>query len=159
MIGRVYRLQCIETSKFYIGSTIHTLNYRLKKHRSTSKEQDKMNSPLYTHFRSVGWDKAEMVLIIECEIDSKTNLLTLERNEILKYIGQEKCLNHNRPLRTEEDRKQWDKEYGKVRREMKRDEERTRVKQWRLDNPEKYAEQRRRECQRQKEIRDSKKTI
>jgi cell division septum initiation protein DivIVA len=159
MIGRVYRLQCTETSKFYIGSTIHTLKYRLKKHRSSSKEEDKMNSPLYTHFRYVGWDKAEMVLIIECEIESNTDLLELERNEILKHIGQEKCLNHNRPLRTDEDKKKKDREYARIRREIKGDEERIRVKQWRLDNPEKYAEQRRRECQRQKEIRDAKKTI
>ena len=159
MIGRVYRLQCTETSKFYIGSTIHTLNYRLKKHRSTSKEEDKMNSPLYTHFRSVGWEKAEMILIIECKIEDKTELLAFEHNEILKHIGQEKCLNHNHPIRTVEEKKQRDKEYGRLRRVLKGDEERARVKQWRLDNPEKYIEQCRRESQRQKEMRAAKKTI
>ena len=145
MIGRIYRLQCNETSKFYIGSTIHTLTYRLKKHRSTSKEEDKMGSPVYSHFRSVGWNNAQMILICECEVNSKVELLTLEKDEILKYIGQENCLNHNRPIRTTEEKKEWDKEYGKVRRILKKDEERSRIKQWRLDNPEKYAEQRRRE--------------
>jgi hypothetical protein len=159
MIGRIYRLQCNETSKFYIGSTIHTLTYRLKKHRSTSKEEDKMGSPLYTHFRSVGWNNAEMILIYECEVNNRLDLLKLEKDEILKYIGQENCLNHNRPIRTTEEKKEWDKEYGKVHRILKRDQERSRVNQWRLDNPEKYAEQRRRANEREKEKRSSQKTI
>lgn len=157
MIGRVYLLRCTETLKFYIGSTIHTLAYRLKKHRSTSKEEDKMNSPVYTHFRSIGWGTAEMTLLHELFIESKTQLLELEKAEILKHIGSELCLNHNRPLRTLEEKKQQDIDYGKLRRAIKRDDERARVKQWRLDNPEKRKEQVRRSNEHAKEKRTGQK--
>ena len=159
MIGRVYLLRCTETSKFYIGSTIHTLTYRLKKHRSTSKEDGKMNSPVYTHFRAVGWKTAEMTLLHELTVENKTQLLELEKTEILKYIDDELCLNHNRPIRTPEEKKQQDIDYGKLRRATKGDAERARVKQWRLDNPEKYAEQCRRANERAREKRAGQKTI
>jgi hypothetical protein len=98
-----------------------------------------------------------MILICECEVNSKVELLTLEKDEILKYIGQENCLNHNRPLRTPEEKKQRDKEYGKVYLQEHLDHIREKTRQWRLDNPEKYAEQRRRANERGKEKRSAQK--
>lgn len=155
MIGRIYLLRCRDTSKFYIGSTIHNLTYRLKKHRATSKEVDKMNSPLYTHFREIGWDKAEISLICETHVENRKQLLELEKTEILKHIESDLCLNHNRPLITREEKKQSDKEYGKVRRRDNREAELQRVRQWRLDNPEKRKEQVRRSNERAKEKKQS----
>lgn len=141
MIGKIYKLECKITSKFYIGSTIHTLIYRLKKHRSTSKEENKMNSPLYTHFRNIGWDNATMILIKDAVFETRRDLLEIEKIEILKYLGQELCLNRNRPVTTVNEKKQMDKEQGKIRRQENKDHERDRVKQWRLDNPDKVKEQ------------------
>jgi hypothetical protein len=118
-----------------------------------------MNSPVYTHFRAVGWKTAEMTLLHELTVENKTQLLELEKTEILKYIDDELCLNHNRPIRTPEEKKQQDIDYGKLRRATKGDAERARVKQWRLDNPEKYAEQCRRANERAREKRAGQKTI
>jgi hypothetical protein len=118
-----------------------------------------MNSPVYTHFRSVGWQTAEMTLLHELYIENKTQLLELEKTEILKNIDSDLCLNHNRPIRTIDEKKQQDVEYGKLRRATRGDAERARVKQWRLDNPEKRKEQVRRANERAKEKRAAQKTI
>jgi len=48
-----------------------------------------------------------------------------------------------------------DKQYSKSRRDQYPQEERERVKQWRLKNPEKYAEQVKRSVQKQREKRQS----
>ena len=151
----VYKLQCSLTSKFYIGSTIHTLAYRLKKHRSSSKEPRKYGSPLYTHFREVGWENAEMTTITEVEIDSRRELLELEKAEILTHIGHPLCLNHNRPVITRDEKKALDVEYGKKRRANNKDEQRNRVAEWRKNNPEKWREQKRRSVEQQRKKRQS----
>jgi hypothetical protein len=36
----LYKLECAVTSKFYIGSTIHTLKYRLKKRRLAREQKN-----------------------------------------------------------------------------------------------------------------------
>ena len=149
----IYRLECLLTSKFYIGSTIHTLAYRLKKHRSTSKEPDKQNSPLYTHFREVGWEHARMSILTEVEIESRRDLLAIERAEILRHLGSPLCLNHNRPVITREEKKESDADYGKKRRAENKDDERQRVAEWRRNNPEKRAEQVRRSLEHQRQKR------
>lgn len=149
----LYKLECVMTSKFYIGSTIHTLKYRLKKHRATSKEPDKQNSPLYTHFREVGWINARMSVLTEVEVETRRDLLALERAEILRHLGSPLCLNHNRPIISRDEKKESDAEYGKKRRAENKDAERQRVIEWRLRNPEKYAEQIRRSVEQQREKR------
>jgi hypothetical protein len=139
MKGVIYRLECVDSGRFYIGSTIHTLAYRLKKHRSTSKEPDKMRSPLYTHFTEIGWDKARMVLVREVEFETRSDLLALEREEIDKHIGGELCLNHNRSVITDAEKREMDRQHGKRRRQQYPDRERERVAEWRRNNPDKYA--------------------
>ena len=149
----IYKLECRETGKFYIGSTTSTLNCRLKHHRSASKEPHRQNSPLYTHFREVGWDKARMITLCEIDVESRQEMLSIEKSEILKYMGSDLCLNHNRPIITRDEKKLSDAEYGKQRREIYADKERNRVAEWRRKNPEKYAEQLKRTCERQRERR------
>ncbi len=153
MNGKLYRLQCRVTGKFYIGSTTGTLAYRLKKHRAASKEPHRQGSPLYTHFRTIGWANAEMVLLTEVEVETRRALLDLEKREILLHIGAPLCLNHNRPTITPEEKKMHDANYGKNRRSTHGDRERERVRKWREENPEKYEAQKKRSLQRQREKR------
>ncbi len=138
------------TSKFYIGSTTCTLKERLKKHRSSANEVRKQNSPLYTHFREVGWENARLSVLSDVEVETRRDLLALERAEILRHIGSPLCLNHNRPIITHEEKKESDAVYGKKRRAELKDEERRRVTEWRKRNPEKRAEQARRSNVRQR---------
>ncbi len=158
MKAQIYMLSCLETGKFYIGSTVHTLQYRLKKHRSASKEPQREKTALYIHFRSVGWDKAKMTCLSEIEIENRREMFELEKLEILKHIGSELCLNTNRPVITREEKKKMDAEYGKEIRKLDPESERNRVAEWRKKNPEKYREQARRyrERKRNKELNSSK---
>lgn len=144
MKAQIYRLSCLKTGKYYIGSTTHTLNYRLKKHRSASKEEHRKNSPLYTHFREVGWENADMSTLFEVIVETRRELFNIEKNEILNHINSDLCLNYNRPLITQDEKKLRDAEYGKQRREFNPERERERIKEWRKNNPDKYREQRRR---------------
>ena len=149
----IYKIECQLTQKFYIGSTTLSLKMRLKKHRSSSKEQRKMKSPLYLHFGNVGWQNAEITNIYDVEIECRRHLLEIENKEITKYIGSELCLNHNRSTATIDDKKERDRLYGQIRRQEKKEQERQRVAKWRLENPTKYADQVKRSVEKQRQKR------
>lgn len=149
----LYKLECLATSKYYIGSTTCTLKERLKKHRASSKETRKQNSPLYTHFREVGWEHARLSVLTEVEVETRRDLLALERTEILRHLGSPLCLNHNRPIISREEKKEMDAVQGKKRRAENKDRERQRLIEWRKRNPEKRAEQARRSNERQRQRR------
>jgi hypothetical protein len=157
MIGRLYKIVSTADKSFYIGSTRQSLAMRLKNHRSKSKDPVRQKTPLYVYFNRVGWIHAQIELLSELEDVSDADLLGMEKAEICAAIADPNCLNKATPLRTAEDKKQMDKEYGKLRRARKGDEERARVRQWRLDNPEKYADQCRRANERAKEKRAAQK--
>lgn len=102
-----------------------------------------MNSPFLTHFREIGWNHANIT-------PDKHELFQHENIEILKHLSSENCLNHNRPVRTADEKKEWDKNYGKKRRAEQKDRERQRVAEWRAKNPEKYTAQVRRSVEKQR---------
>jgi predicted GIY-YIG superfamily endonuclease len=153
MKGVLYRFQCRQTGKFYIGSTTQTIKKRLKNHKSKAKEYHRRNTPLYSHVNSVGWNSMDIIIVTERDFDSKPQLLQLEKDEIMKYLTDVKCLNHNKPIRTLEEKKEHDKQYGKQRRLEQKERERQRVSEWRKNNPEKYAEQKKRSIEKINEKR------
>lgn len=157
MIGRIYKLECKSTLKFYIGSSIHTLEDRLKKHRSKSNEESRKNTPLYKHFREIGWENAKMSLIKEVNFETRRDLLEMEKIEILKYIGEDLCLNRNRPIITTREKEDLDKEYAKIWRENNKEKDRLKLKEWRKNNPEKWKEQTKRYNKKKKEASRTKK--
>ena len=150
MKGILYRFQCRQTGKFYIGSTTQDIKKRLKNHKSKAKEEHRKNTPLYSHVNTFGWNTMDATVIAEIEFDSKDQLLQIEKDEIVKHLNNDSCLNHNRPCITREDKKQHDAEYGKKRRIQQKEKERERVIEWRKNNPEKYADQLRRSVERQR---------
>lgn len=139
MIGRIYRLEGGE--RFYIGSTTCDLKYRLKKHRSKSKEDISINTPVYKYFRDIGWEHANMILIKEVQVNNRKELLEIEKGEIIKYMNDEKCLNSNTPILSLEERKKRDSDYSKLRRQSNPERERLRLQKWRKENPEKRKQQ------------------
>jgi predicted GIY-YIG superfamily endonuclease len=139
MIGRIYRID--GGGKFYIGSTTQDLKTRLKNHKSKSKEISRQNTPLYVHFNLIGWEHAEITSVQELEITDRKQLGLKEDEVIREKIDDEKCLNKARVNITKEERKVRDSLYGKKRRENCKDEEKQRVKMWRMLNPEKRKEQ------------------
>jgi len=142
MVGLIYRLTSKCDGYFYIGSTMKTLANRMKHHKALLKDPVRCRSPVYTHFNTVGWENnAEITLIQEYSDVTRDQLRQYEKDELMKVVDDPFCLNRNRPIRTLEDKKETDKEYGHIRRQQRKDEERERVKQWRLNNPDKWREQ------------------
>lgn len=135
MLAKIYKLE--GGGKFYIGSTTLTLNRRLNKHRSKSKEEISQNRPLYIHFRGINWENVEMILIKEVEVKDRRELLQIEKEYINQFINYENCLNITRPLITKEEKKISDAKYGKKIREQFKERERERLQRWRKENPEK----------------------
>ena len=127
------------------------LKNRLKHHRSKSKEQIALNTPLYVHFRELGWQNARIILLEEFEITSKKQLLERECEVIKQFLGLETCLNKIRPIITDNEKKERDSKYGRKRREENPDYERERLKEWRKNNPEKWREQTKRYFERKRE--------
>ena len=159
MIGRLYKISSTVDESFYIGSTRQSLAMRLKNHRSKSKDPVRQKTPLYVYFNRVGWVHARIELLAEVDIITDLDLLGMEKAEISGVVTDPRCLNKATPLRTPEDKKERDKEYSKVYHQDHRDHNREKIRQWRLDNPEKYAEQCRRAKERAREKRAGQKTI
>jgi hypothetical protein len=157
MIGRLYKIRSVLDDSFYIGSTRQSLTMRLKNHRSKSKDPVRQKTPLYVYFNRIGWINARIELLGEFENITNIELLEIEKAEINGALIDPNCLNKATPLRTPEEKKQRDKEYGKVYLQEHLDHIREKTRQWRLDNPEKYAEQRRRANERGKEKRSAQK--
>jgi len=148
MFGRIYRL--IGGDKFYIGSTVQSLSRRLSKHKSRSKEEDRKNSKLYKYFTEIGWENVWIELIEEIEIKTRKELFDLECKYIRDLLIDDKCLNINRPVRTIEEKKEQDRQFGKKIRSERPGHERERVAEWRRKNPEKYRAQVERFLEKQK---------
>lgn len=150
MLGRIYKIE--GGGKFYIGSTTCELKYRLKKHRSKSKEIVAKNTPLYVHFREIGWQNANITQIEQFEITSRKDLLIRECEYIKNFLDNENCLNRKRPVITKEEKKLSDKIYGRKIRKENPEKERQRLKEWRKNNPEKWKEQYTKYIQKKKEL-------
>jgi hypothetical protein len=119
-----------------------SLKNRMKHHKALLKDPVRCRSPVYTHFNTVGWDNnAEITLIEEYPDIDRTQLRRHEMEEIMKVVDDPLCLNRNRPIRTPDDKKASDKEYGSIRRQRNKDSEAERVRQWRMMNPDKRKEQ------------------
>jgi Uri superfamily endonuclease len=139
MIGRLYRID--GGGKFYIGSTTQELKKRLKNHRSKSKETHRQLTPLYLHFNNIGWAAATITLIEEIEILNRVELLGMEDILVRNSLNDPNCLNKTCVIVTPEQKREQDREYGKIRRESQKERERERVRIWRQNNPEKWREQ------------------
>jgi len=109
MIGRVYRLKCGD--KFYIGSTIQTLNRRLTKHKSAAKTKA---LKCHAHFNEQGWNNVTIELLEEGEFENRKALCRREGEYMLPHINDENCLNCAVAGRT-------DAEYDKVYKQANRD--------------------------------------
>lgn len=100
-----------------------------------------------------------MSILREVDVDSRRELLEVEKAELLVHIGSPLCLNHNRPVITKVERKEHQVIYGKRRRQANAELERVRVNEWRNRNPEKRAEQVRRSLEQQREKRRQSKNL
>jgi len=118
MIGRVYRLKCGD--KFYIGSTIQTLNERLIRHKYDAKSKPQK---CHNYFNEQGLNNITIELLEEGEFENRKALCKREGEYILQYIDDENCLNCNIAGRTDAD---YNKAYQQVHKEKRNLQARTR---------------------------------
>ena len=99
--GKIYKVTC-ETGKVYIGSTTKTLEYRFYGHAENNngcESKDFINP------------KIELIESYPCE--TKEQLLWRER----EWFEKTECVNKNKPIITDEERKISKKKYLKIWRD------------------------------------------
>ena len=119
--GKIYMIMTENSNDIYIGSTVQTLTKRLEGHEA--------------HFRIARYCSSaeiikqgdyKIVLVKNFACDSKAEL----EFEETKYQKDMVCVNNNLARLTDEDRKQYDKQYNK----QYIIENREKLKQYRIDN-------------------------
>ncbi len=116
-LGKLYRLVC--NGHFYIGSSCVPLEIRYSEHKRHAKRHP--NLYRYKHFNEVGWDNVKIELILDCPCDNRLQLREFEDIEIRKYKDNPGCVNDIYAVRDKEERKAYNREYGKKHYEINKD--------------------------------------
>ena len=102
----------------YYGSSVGTLTTRKRGHKSGYNKFKKGNKLItcsaYKLFDEVGFENC-IFEIVECLPDDFSKKQILEREKF--WIENNVCINKNRPLRSEEERKSWEHTYYETNRE------------------------------------------
>lgn len=129
--GKIYKLVNDIDDEFYVGSTCETLAKRKGGHKALSKERPHRH--VYLHLSKVGWENVHIVLIEEYPCENIEQLKARERH----WIDELKpSLNRILPIRTQEERNQYIKEW----REQNHDKFSQTQRKWREQNKEKIRE-------------------
>ena len=96
----IYILKNNVDDKFYIGSTIYSLETRFDYHTGarTSSWNTPRTSPLYVHFNQIGWHNATITLLEKVNCLSRDHLHIYETKHILPHINNKNCLNVSIPF-------------------------------------------------------------
>jgi len=98
--GKIYMLKCSD-GRFYIGFTEKTLQERLKKHISKSREKREQGRKLYKHISNIGgWDNVKIELLCDISGSTKADLLAIETRVIENSFLEMGCLNSGRSFIT-----------------------------------------------------------
>ena len=137
--GLIYKLCCKDPNikQIYIGSTV---NFRVRKNTHKTKcnnpKTAEYSTKKYIFIREHGgWENWEMILI---EYYSATDLRDLEQRERYWFDELSSKLNTNKPYISEEEKKNYNIERGKIYRKNNREKELKRKYEWRKNNKEKY---------------------
>lgn len=100
MIGRIYKIQHLDSSLCYIGSTCNTIRDRWRMHKNAYKmwisNKDKYTTvALYPYLEQFGCDRFQMLLIKEYQIADKKQLFAYEQ---LAISRTKTCCNQNAAL-------------------------------------------------------------
>jgi len=99
--GKIYKIVCNITNEIYIGSTIQTLNRRLRRHKN---KKDCVSRNI------INRGDYEIILIKDYRCN---NMWELEEEE-RKYILENECINYQIPHRT---KKEYEKEWREKNKE------------------------------------------
>jgi hypothetical protein len=97
--SKIYKISSPQCEKFYIGSTIKTLNRRLTQHKTSYKRYiEKGVGSCFTSFEVVKFDDAIIELIKDVKCENRKELDKIEGDCILEY--HDRILNKNIAGRT-----------------------------------------------------------
>jgi hypothetical protein len=136
--GIVYKISCNKTGKNYFGSTTQSLAKRQSLHKMNN------NSSSSKEIIDLGDWKIEIVE--EVTYDDKSDLLNRERH----YIEMNVCVNKNRPIITNEERKEQSKKNMRKWYLENREDHIKRATEYTIANYEKHKESMRRYYNRKK---------
>jgi hypothetical protein len=94
MIGIIYKLKCLETGEFYIGSTFNIIE-RIDNHKSL-----KYNSSSSKHI--IKRNNYKFIILEQKEVNNKLSLELIENLYILIGWKTSKCINNKIAYRTKE---------------------------------------------------------
>ena len=137
--GIVYKISCNKTGKKYIGSTTQSLAKRKALH--------KMNCNSSSSKEIIDLGDWCIEVIEEITFDNKEDLLNRERH----YIEMNVCVNKNRPIITNEERKEQSKKNMRKWYLDNREDHIKRATEYNIANYEKHKESMRRYYRRHKE--------
>ncbi len=104
--GKIYKVISINKTVCYIGSTINSIEGRLEDHKYAYKSYLKGASNYYGVFELLELGDVTIELIENYPCNSKRELLERESY----WVSQNNCVKQIRPLITDDERKQYDKD-------------------------------------------------
>jgi hypothetical protein len=110
--GFIYRIWSVIDDEDYVGSTWNSLGDRLACHKAHIQglmQRDKPVAKSLQHFSNIGWNNVEIEIVEEREFDNVDDRLFCERDWIERLKPSLNTM--RRPRITEEERKEWNKEY------------------------------------------------
>ena len=105
--GKIYKLVNDENDDIYVGSTTQPLSKRFGDHKSSYKYHMNNTYKFITAFDIVKYQSCKIILIENFSCNSKYELEARERY----YIDILKCVNKNRPNKTDKDNKQYKQQH------------------------------------------------
>jgi hypothetical protein len=127
--GKIYRIICLDTGKFYIGSTVKTLEYRLSKHKTDyCKSREIMQN-----------DNFKIELVEDYKCDSKEELRKREAHYQPLYKNDLLCVNCRIEDRTHDEWIIENKEYHKECMRKHYQENKFKIKQQHSEKAEEIA--------------------
>lgn len=130
---KIYCLYCND-DYYYIGSTTTELRFRLSHHKEDSKKYT--DRRVYKHINEIGWENVKIECLEEFSCASRQEMLQKEDEYIEAMIDDDKCLNIKSAYSSEEEKKEYIKQYRKEHREHHMEYK----KQYRQKNFEKIRE-------------------
>lgn len=111
--GKIYRLIC-DDGHYYIGSTINTLEYRLKGHKYMHESTQKV----YKYINSIGWEYVKIELIENYPCANREELLIKEDFYICMVYDDPLNLNTQRAFMSVDEKKEYNRKYYEFNKEV-----------------------------------------
>lgn len=117
MKGSIYKISSQSCEKFYIGSTMKTVEERFDSHKKYFEKYKKKESRFVSSYILMGYDDVKIELIESKEIKSVSELREMEGRYIRMHKDQ--VVNKKREALTQEEKKEYQRNYHAIYRQKR----------------------------------------